>query len=264
MNFLDCFKGEKISDGYFCFNIDECFNGGFGGSNGGVLAALCVNVSRDLAPDRIPSGLDTRFIRSFRPGKALVKATLLNEGRSLSVVSVDITNEEGKLFVRSTVTLVNSLALADIHHQNEMAGTENFLPFEDGKVWPQPKGPQSIPLIDTFQPAYIGNNSDGTATAVTLIWDEPGTTAEAVCIAADVSVGPPVSRIVKAEAAIPNPDISLRFCGDFEMQEKLLAFCKTENINQGLASNTIKVCCGEHLAGLGVCTTTCIKLPNKK
>jgi acyl-coenzyme A thioesterase PaaI-like protein len=263
MTFLSCFNGKKVSDGNFTFQLEENINGGFGGTNGGVLAALCVNVARDLAPKRIPSALDTRFIRGFRPGEASVSATVLNEGRSLSVISVDIHNSEGKLCVRSTVTLVAAEALAEIDVQGQQLEQEGLLPLNEGKVWPQPKGPQNIPLIDTFQPAYIGNNNYGTATAIQVIWQEQRTAAEAVCIAADISVGPPVARLVKGKAGIPNPDISLRFCGDSDVGENLLAFCKTENIVQGIATNVIKVFSGESLIALGSSTTTCIKLEKK-
>lgn len=264
MNFTECFNGKKIEDGYFTFQLKENMNGGFGGTNGGVLAALCVFVSRDLAKGRVPSALDTRFIRGFRPGEAIVNAKILNEGRSLSVISVDITNQEEKLCVRSTVTLVDPAVLADIDFEDQCLDKKELLKLDEGKVWPQPKGPQVIPLIDTFEPAYIGNDIDGTATATKVIWQEENTTAEAVCIAADISVGPPVARLVKGKASIPNPDISLRFSGELDEQSHLLAFCKTTNITQGMASNQIKVWSGEQLAAIGISTTTCIKLPEKK
>ena len=268
MTFLECFHGEKMAEGYFSFQLDETINGAFGGTNGGVLSALCVHVARDLAPGRIPSALDTRFIRGFKPGEAIVKGEVLHSGRCLSVINVDIFNAEGKFFVRSTVTLLAETTLADVEHETELSDVSGFLPLDEGKVWPQPPASKSgrinrIPLIDTFQPAYIGKNADGIATVVNVIWDEPNTSAEAVCIAADISVGPPVAKLVKGKASIPNPDISLRFSGDFEVSEKLLAFCKTDNIRQGIASNIIKVRVGQYLAAIWVSTTTCIQLPNR-
>jgi hypothetical protein len=81
MNYRERLVYLKTAENEFQFELDEALNGGFGGTNGGVLASLCVNVARALAPDREPVGLDARFIRSFKPGTARVTATLLNAGR---------------------------------------------------------------------------------------------------------------------------------------------------------------------------------------
>ena len=258
MNFLDCFNGQKKADNQYTFQLEEKFNGGFGGTNGGVLAALSVFVARKISGDRLPSALDARFIRSFRPGLEVVEATILNEGRSLTVISVDIFSENKKLSTRSTVTLVNPEMLADIEYSETLIDAEKLLPVEDGKVWPQPK--KSIPLIDTFTPSYLGKVGTGVATATQVVWDEPSTTAEAACIAADISVGPPVSKVVRGQAGVPNPDLSLRFTGDYEMASHMVSVCKLANINAGLATTELNVLSNGQLVASGVSTTTCIKI----
>ena len=65
MNFLDCFNGQKKADNQYTFQLEEKFNGGFGGTNGGVLAALSVFVARKISGDRLPD--DALHVRSGKP-----------------------------------------------------------------------------------------------------------------------------------------------------------------------------------------------------
>ena len=113
----------------------------FGGTNGGTLAAVCVFVARSVAPDRIPIGIDARFIRGFRPGLAQVVPTVLNEGRTLTTVSVDILTEEGKLATRGTVSFAVPAALAEVDKDGARAPLADLIEYEQGRQWRQPKGP---------------------------------------------------------------------------------------------------------------------------
>jgi acyl-coenzyme A thioesterase PaaI-like protein len=246
----------KTAENEYQFDLDESLNGGFGGTNGGVLASLCINVARDLAPGREPVGLDARFIRSFKPGTARVTATLLNAGRTLSTISVDVIDSASKLTTRGTVSLVDPYALAPItpgipaSQMFDVAGTE-------GKVWRE-HPTQKIPLIKTFQPRFLGKGDYGIATAVDVLWDE-GALQEAVCIAADISVGPPVASALKGKpVAMPNPDLSLRFAGPGDTPPLLVSTCRLEALNAGLATTQLKVWDQQRLVAVGVSTTTCL------
>jgi len=258
MNFEERFGAAALNDNAWQFKLKEDWNGGFGGTTGGVLSALTVFAARGLAPGRFPSSVDSRFIRGFRPGLARVVPTLVNEGRSISTVMVDILNEEDKLCTRSTVTLIVADALAEVDAEDGAGELKGMRPLSEAKVWPQSKN-RPIPLIDTFQPAFMGVDERGTATKVDVVWDEDGL-AEAICIAADLSVGPPVARALRGKPlAMPNPDLSLRFCREVELPTYLVASCRLDSLQRGLATTRIEVRAQDQLVASGVSTTTCLK-----
>lgn len=258
MNFADCFGGSRLATGHWTFDLKENINGAFGGTTGGVLAALGVYVARDLALERAVASVDVRFIRSFRPGVATAVGTVINEGRTLSTVQVDISNEEGKLCTRALVSLVNTQTLGEIDHPGiEMP--VGLLEADQGKPWGKPKPPMQIPLLDTFEPCFRGKTSSGTAVGVKTLWDGNQHSAEAACIAADLSVGPPVMSALNGQRlATPNPDISLRFCDQSKLPRSLAACCRLESLVAGLATTRIEVWADDALLAIGISSTTCI------
>lgn len=259
MKFQERLNGQQLENGEWQYQLEEDINGGFGGSNGGVLAAICVNAARSVAIGRRPLGIDARFIRGFRPGTARVIPTVLNAGRSLTVVSVDIMTDQGKLATRGTVTLANPESLGNIDSPDIPPADDELIAYEDGRIWREPSQ-QPIPLIKTFSPRFLGKTSRGTATAVDTIWDEAGVLEESSCIAADISVGPPVAAALGGKRlAIPNPDISLRFTGADGHPSWLLSTCRLESIKNGVATTSLEVRNGEVLVAVGVSTTTCLK-----
>ena len=260
MNFSERLRGTEQNDGEWQFDLAEELNGAFGGTNGGALAALCVFVARALAPGRIPIGIDARFIRSFRPGLARVVPTVLNQGRTLSTVSVDVFTQDGKLATRGTVSLVVPEALAAIDRSGQRAAPGNLCSFADGRAWRQPQGHPGIPLIDTFSPRQMATSDDGIVTGTRIIWSDPKATAEAACIAADISVGPPVAGALKGvPLAMPNPDISLRFSGADLTGDHLVSNCRLEGVTGGLATTSLEVWSGSRLIAVGISSTTCLK-----
>lgn len=259
MNFQERIRGHATENGEWEFDLAEELNGGFGGTNGGTLAAVCVYVARAATPGRIPAGVDAKFIRGFRPGKARVVPTVLNEGRTLSTISIDILTEEGKLSTRGTVTMVMPEALADVDRDGTRAQLEKLKTYEEGKVWKEPEN-QPIPLINTFSPRFMGAGEAGIATGTQVIWQDENATAEAACIAADISVGPPVAGALKGmPLAMPNPDISLRFTGADAASDHLVSTCRLESVTGGLATTSLDVRSGDTLIAVGISTTTCLK-----
>jgi hypothetical protein len=259
MKFQDRMNGKQIRENEWQYKLAKEFNGGFGGTNGGVLAAICVNAARGIAPGRQPIGLDARFIRGFRPGIAKVVTRVLNEGRTLTTVSVDIINEAGKLTTRSTVSMVNPTALAEVQDDDEAPATGELKAFADAKVWQEPPE-QEIPLIRTFGPRILGRTTRGTATAIHTIWNAINEIEEASCIAADISVGPPVAAALKGKPlAMPNPDISLRFTCAKGDPAWLVSTCRLEALNNGVATTRLEVRDGTTLLAVGISTTTCLQ-----
>ena len=98
------------------------------------------------------------------------------------------------------------------------------------------------------------------ATGVNVIWDEGNSLEEACCIAADISVGPPVaSALAGKRVPTPNPDLSLRFTSSGDLPASLVSTCRLESLNAGLATTRLEVRNGERLLAVGVSTTTCLK-----
>ena len=259
MNFSERLRGTQQTDGEWQFDLDEELNGAFGGTNGGALASICVFVARSAAPGRMPISIDARFIRSFRPGFARVVPSVLNEGRTLSTVSVDVLTSEGKLATRSTVSLVRPEALAEIDRTGHRSAPADLLSFADGRAWRQPPGHPGIPLIDTFSPRQMASGEDGIATGTRVIWSDPDASAEAACIAADISVGPPVAGALKGmPLAMPNPDISLRFSGAGLTGDHLVSNCRLEGVTGGLATTSLQVWSDTTLIAVGISSTTCL------
>ena len=103
----------------------------------------------------------------------------------------------------------------------------------------------------------VGRDDRGIATSVRVLWDDPGTCAEAACIAADISVGPPVSAAMQDKTVpIPNPDLSLRFNSEADLPETLVAAARLEGIQGGLALTRIEVRAGTRLVATGISCTT--------
>ena len=257
MKLLDFLQGSRGPGDAWTFNLGRPLHGAFGGANGGVVGATCLAASRSLARDRVPASLDVRFLRGLAEGEAEVIPSMVHEGRTLSVVSVDIFDERKRLCTRATVSLVNIDALEPLDHSSPIDFHEGYVPYAEGKPWAKPASGVDVPLIDTFQPRLVGKDDRGYATEVQVLWDEPGTCAEAACIAADVSVGPPVGAFVRGKPVpIPNPDLTLRFCGEPDLPATMTATCNLEQVSKGIASTRIAVHAGSELVAIGISTTT--------
>lgn len=257
MKLMDVLRGLPRANGEWQFELGQELHGAFGGANGGVLAATCLAVARTLAPDRVPTAIDAHFLRGLTAGTARVVPSLIHAGRTLSCVSADLFDERGKLCTRATVTLVQRDALHEVDSIGDTGPPAARVPYAQGKAWARPTGPVRVPLIETFGPRLVGRDRAGIATAVRVLWDERGTTAEAACIAADISVGPPVMEALGGRAVpMPNPDLSLRFCADPALPDAIVASARLERIDAGLATTRIEVRVADELTAVGVSTTT--------
>lgn len=258
MKVLEFLRATPAGDGAWTFDLGRELHGAFGGANGGVVGATCVAAARTVAPGRVPAGLDVRFIRGLTEGAARVIPTVLHEGRTLSIVSVDIFDARGKLCTRATLSMANLQALEPFEHAGFAGVPQGWAAYDAGKPWARPGSGVEVPLIGTFDPRLVGNDARGYATEVKVHWDEPGTCAEAACIAADISVGPPVgSAMGGRQIPIPNPDLTLRFCSEPALPPTMVSACRLEYISRGIASTRIEVRTpGGQLVAIGVSTTT--------
>lgn len=259
MKLLEFLSGEPEgpADGPWRFELGRELHGAFGGANGGVVAATCVAVARATTEGRRPAALDVRFLRGLTAGVARVVPTRLHQGRTLSCVSIDIFDEREKLCTRGTVSLVEPSALADFDHAGDTRPPRAWASHSEGKPWATPGSALRVPLIETFDPRWVGRDERGIATSVKVLWDEPGTCAEAACIAADISVGPPVSNATGGRAIpIPNPDLSLRFNAEHALPLHLVAATRLGAVQRGLAMTQIEVWTEDAIIAAGVSCTT--------
>ncbi|MEX2395288.1 MAG: acyl-CoA thioesterase domain-containing protein, partial [Actinomycetota bacterium] len=226
---LEFLRAEQLENNAWRFHVPRELHGAFGGAFGGVVAAATIVTARSVAEGRTPNALDCRFVRGLRAGDATATATVINSGRTLSTVSVDLADEEGKLCTRATVSLVDPAVLYDHRTSNAVAG--DWMPHADAAKWPA-----VAPIVEAIDSRIVGEDERGIATAVRVPWDvDPSTSAEAACIAADMSVGPPVGGAVPRGVSSPNPDISLRFCGEVTT-DILVGACRIDRAFGGIAA----------------------------
>ena len=216
----------------------RAIHGAFGGVTGGALGAAAVALGRTVADEgRRAIGLDIHFLRGLASETATATVELLSQGRSLTFARVEFTDDKGK---RTTVARVAYAAPAALEPIDvEVAPTYLGPPPEDlaatSKPWRSPKGVE-VPIIDTAQPraAKVG---DAIATLVTVPWQVTGDGAEAACLAADLSVGPPVDAVLPRGTWVPhpNPDVSLRFAGQITSAD-LTAIATCRRVDRGVAT----------------------------
>ena len=204
MSTVDAFLGGSG----LTFELGRQLHGAFGGAFGGVLAAAVLVAARSAAPDLVPAGLDCRFLRSLPAGTARAEVTTVHAGRTVTCVRVDLHDERGRLATTGTASFVDPRGLRPL----DVAPTPMPAP-ERWQEWRTPAG-VTAPIIELLRPR-VGSVEPGViATEVVVPWDDPGGTysAEAACVAADLSVGPPVAAACAGTwSPHPNPDLSLRF-----------------------------------------------------
>ena len=243
MKLLEFLVGDAGADGQWHVRLGRKLHGAFGGANGGVVAAAALLAARGLAPGRRPAALDARFVRGLVAGTALVVPELLHTGRTLTCVSVDVRDERERLCTRATISLLAPEALEPFDAPGAAGAAPSFPAHEQGRAWPRPEPPVEIPLLETFDPRSLAGDERGIATSLQLPFEIGEHSAEAACIAADVSVGPPVGRALSGRPPIPhpNPDLSLRFGADAASARRLVGVGRLEQISSGLAQTRIEV-----------------------
>jgi len=248
--FLDA---RRTSDHEWTFAFPVELNGAFGGTFGGIIAAGAVLVSRDEAPGRAPVALDCRFLRGLAPGTARYRTSVLHSGRTLSCVVVDVFDARERLATRATVSLVEAGALRDVQRAS-LTPPVGWQSFDDARPWAP-----VAPIVETLQARALATGPDGIASAVRVPW-EGGPSAEAACLAADASVGPPVAVAVAGESvSTPNPDLSVRFCGEVST-EHVVGLARAERAAGGVAVVRMSIWSGDELVGVGVSSTLLLGL----
>ncbi len=82
----------------------------FGGSvHGGLLYTLCDCSAGLLARsddrDYVTQSVHMNYLRNVREGVVYAKASVVNRGRKVTIIRVDVTSEEGKLLAQATTDM---------------------------------------------------------------------------------------------------------------------------------------------------------------
>jgi acyl-coenzyme A thioesterase PaaI-like protein len=238
---------RPLSEDACAFHIGTDLHGAFGGVFGGLLAAACLQTARRAAPGRVPNALDCRFVRGLRRPDATASATVLHAGRSLTNVSVDLVDPDGKLCTRSTVSLVEPSALQPV--QRPSPAHEPWMEHADAKPWPP-----VAPIVAALDSRFVSDDADGDPIAVVVPWDELTWPAESACIALDMAVGPPAGRAGAGQnVGTPNPDLSCRFAGDVT-SKILVGVGRLLRADGGVAAIALEAWSDDQLVANGIST----------
>ena len=227
------------------FTVPASLHGAFGGAFGGVVASCTLVAARAAAPGRTPNALDIRFLRGLPAGDAVCTSTVLHAGRSLSNVAVDLKDATGRLCARSTISLVDPTVLDQFE---QMQATPRG--WDDYDTAPQ--FPAVAPIVSVIDPRLVGRAGADVATACRIPWDD-GHSAEAACMAGDMAVGAPLGGTAPRGVGTPNPDISLRFCGEVTTPV-VVGIGRWERSSNGVAMVGVEVWSGDELVAIGVST----------
>lgn len=210
-SFDEVVRFQPGDDGTATVHLGRELHGAFGGAFGGLVSACAVRAARRVAPGTVPAAVDARFLRGVPAGAVPLRATVLRAGRTLSTVTVEVSDNRGRLCATVLVGLVSpeSLEPVELAHPDPPR-----VPAGPGRPWTAPEGVE-IPILETLAPRLMTTPEGASVVTLTVPWDD--SPAEAVCAAADLSTGPPVAAALAAAGRgwipHPNPDLSLRLAG---------------------------------------------------
>lgn len=246
---LDALGARPDGDARWRARTPEHLQGAYGGTFGGLLAALSVATASEAVSGRTPFSLDAQFLRGLRGEEAEIRCDLLREGKSLAAVAVSILDGDA-LATRATVMLADVAVLDDWD-----LDPGHPAPPSGGKPWGHPPG-QTVGIIETLKPAARRTDDGAIATTITVPWDAPDASAVAACFSADVATGPPV------EAAFdggwrphPNPDLSLRFLPRSLSSSELVGVGRLDGVASGVAVLDLDVWCDDERIARGTATS---------
>jgi acyl-coenzyme A thioesterase PaaI-like protein len=231
------------------FEMGRELHGAFDGAFGGVIAAAALTAARTVAPGRRPIALDCRFIKGVPAGEVDARVTIVREGRTVTFARVSVTDEAGTLSATADASFVNPEAL----HRLDDAGMVRpgaSITYAEASPWQLRKA--EAPIVGTLEPRIALTDPGLLATVLEVPWHEAGRAAEAACLAADMSVGPPVAAELGDHwVPHPNPDLSLRFALENLSTSEVAGVARLERIGSGVAVVRFEVFSGLELIAVG-------------
>ncbi|MBI2169670.1 MAG: thioesterase family protein [Actinobacteria bacterium] len=141
-------------DGSWHFELGKDVHGAFGGVFGGAVAAACVTAARPAAPGRRSFSLHVTFVRALATPTCDARVEVVNAGRTITTVAVDLHDADAKLAARSTVTFAAPEALSPQDHAGRV-GVPEFAPVADGTPI-RMAGAGNPPIVEVMEPRMVG------------------------------------------------------------------------------------------------------------
>jgi acyl-coenzyme A thioesterase PaaI-like protein len=253
---LEYLGTEQVDEANWRLRLPRAIHGAFGGVTGGALAAAALAIGRVSAPNRVAVGLDMHFLRGLASEDSTASVEVLSSGRSLTVVRVEFTDDKARRTTVGRAAYAEPSALESI--DADTPATQLGPPPPDvratSKPWRAPKG-VDVPIIDTARPR-AARMDNAIATVVAIPWQPDADGAEGACLAADLSVGPPVDAVLPKGTWVPhpNPDVSLRFAGPVTSSD-LVAVATCRRVARGVATVESEVWDADELVATAISTS---------
>jgi acyl-coenzyme A thioesterase PaaI-like protein len=248
-------RAEATDDGLTA-EITRDDYGAYEGAFGGLVAALSLAAARRVAEGRRPVSLDARFLRRLEAGGVHARAEVVRSGLTLTTVEVTVTDSHGVPCAVASTSFVDPTTLQDV---DDAAMVRPGASVAYAEATPFQLRRRDVPIIGTLGPRVALTAPGLVATVLPVPWDEPGTAPEASCLAADMSVGPPVARDLDSDAANhPNGDLSLRFCAD-DAGPEIAGVARLERISAGVATVRMEVFSGVELLAVGCASSLLLR-----
>jgi acyl-coenzyme A thioesterase PaaI-like protein len=231
------------------FSLGRDLHGAFEGAFGGVVAACALLAARRLAAGRRPVSLDCRFLHPIPAGTLGARPRLVQEGRTISAVAVDLVDEQSRLAATASATFVDEAVLHPLDDAG-MVRPGASVAYAEASPWEMRK--TSVPIIGTLEPRVALTDPGLVATVLRVPFDHEDAGAEAACLVADMAVEPPLAADL-GDSWIPHPsvDLSLRFAGS-ESGPEVAGVARLERIAAGLATVRVEVFSGVDLIAVGL------------
>jgi acyl-coenzyme A thioesterase PaaI-like protein len=242
------FLGAEPTDGGLRAEFSREVYGAYDGAFGGIVAAFALAAGRREAPGRRPLALDARFLTPVKAGTVHAEPRVVRAGRTLTVVDVSVRDANGELGATATLSFVDTTLL---HELDDAAMVRPGASIAHAEASPFQLRRRDVPIVGTLGPRVALTSADLVATALLVPWEQEHTGPEAACLAADLSVGPSVERELEGEwVPHPNPDLSLRFCGE-DAGPEVAGVTRLERVSSGVAAVRIEVFSGIDLIAVG-------------
>lgn len=251
--FLGVSDGSADSEEPMTFELGRELHGAFEGAFGGVVAAVALTTARDAAPERRPIALDCRFLRGVPAGEVRARVETVREGRTVTVLRVLVEDAEGDLCATADASLADPAALHPLDDAG-MVRPGASIAYAEASPWELRRA--DAPIVGTLEPRIALTDPGLLATVLKLPWDERDRAPEAACLAADMSVGPPVARELGDHwVPHPNPDLSLRFAVDDVDTDEVAGVARLERVGAGVAVVRFEVFAAMDLVAVGCCSS---------
>lgn len=249
-DFLGASAGEE---GTMTFALGRELHGAFEGAFGGVVAATSLTAAREVAPGLRPIALDCRFLRGVPAGEVRARVETVRAGRTVTALRVLVEDADGGLCATADASFADPGALHPLDDAG-MVRPGASITYAEASPWQLRKS--DAPIVGTLEPRLALTDPGLLATVLRIPWAEASRAPEAACLAADMSVGPPVAQELGDHwVPHPNPDLSLRFALEDVGVDEIAGVARLERVGAGVAVVRFEVFAGMDLVAVGCCSS---------